>query len=111
MSLTGVPLFVCAFLATAAALAGTILAWNRWRRLRFLLRPFGVLLTEALLVVSVGLVVNRSEEFYPTWASLGQSTKATGTTYVVQAGGLDAWLRGQSTDVSDQGSAFPWQPA
>ena len=111
MSLIGVPLIVCAVLATVAVLAATILVWNRWGRLRFVLRPFGVLLTEALLVVSVGLVVNRSEQFYPTWESLGQSSKSVGTTYVVNAGGLDAWLRDHGSDVSDQGSAFPWQAA
>ena len=111
MSLTGVPLFVCAVLATAAALAATVLVWNRWGRLRFVLRPFGVLLTEALLVVSVGLVVNRSQQFYPDWAALMQSSNTTGTTYAVHAGGLDAWLRDQSGDAADQGSAFPWQPA
>ena len=111
MSLTGVPLFVCAVLATAAALAATVLVWNRWGRLRFVLRPFGVLLTKALLVVSVGLVVNRSQQFYPNWAALTQSGNTTGTTYAVHAGGLDSWLRNQGGDVSDQGSAFPWQPA
>jgi hypothetical protein len=110
MSLTGVPLFVCAFLATAAALAGTILAWNRWRRLRFVLRPFGVLLTEALLVVSVGLVVNRSEQFYPDWDALLRSSNAGATTYAVHPGGLDGWLH-QTGDLADQGDAFPWQPA
>ena len=111
MSLTGVPLFVCAVLATAAALAATVLVWNRWGRLRFVLRPFGVLLTEALLVVSVGLVVNRSQQFYPNWAALTQTSNSTGTTYAVHAGGLDGWLRDQGGDVSDQGSAFPWEPA
>jgi hypothetical protein len=110
MSLTGVPLFVCAVLATAAALAATILVWNRWPRLRFGLRPFGVLLTEALLVVSVGLAVNRSEEFYPDWAALLHSSGPAATTYAVRPGGLDGWLH-QSGDLADQGDAFPWQPA
>src|SRR4051812_14507996 len=102
MSLTGVPLFVCAVLATAATLAATILVWNRWQRLRFVLRPVGVLLTEALLVVSAGLMVNRSQQFYPDWAALMQSSNSTGTTYAVHPGGLDGWLRDHSGDLSDQ---------
>jgi hypothetical protein len=110
MSLTGVPLFVCAFVVTAAALAATILVWNRWPRLRHLLRPTGVLLTEALLVVSVGLVVNRSEQFYPNWDSLLHPSHAGATTYAVRPGGLDGWLH-QSGDLADQGDTFPWQPS
>jgi hypothetical protein len=110
MSLTGVPLFACAVLATAAALAATILVWNRGPRLRlrYPLRSFGVLLTEALLVASVGLVINRSEQFYPDWAALRQSGNATGTTYAVRPGGLDGWLRDHASDLGD---VFPWQPA
>src|SRR4051812_28068984 len=111
MALTGVPLLLCAFLATAGAPAATVLVWNRWGRLRFVLRPFGVLLTEAVLVVTVGLVVNRAQQFYPNWAALMQSSNSTGTTYAVHPGGLDAWLRDHGGDVADQGSSFPWQPA
>jgi hypothetical protein len=110
MSLTGVPLFVCAFLVMAAVLAATVLVWNRWGRARFVLRPFGILLTEALLVLSVGLVVNRSEQFYPDWDSLLHSETAGSTTYAVHPGGLDGWLH-QSGDLADQGDAFPWQPS
>jgi len=110
MSLTGVPLFICAVLAAAAALTATILVWNRWPRLRLGLRPAGVLLTEALLVVSVGLVVNRSEEFYPNWDSLLHPSHAGATTYAVRPGGLDGWLH-QSGDLADQGDTFPWQPS
>lgn len=103
MSLTGIPLIAGTALVTAAALAATVLGWDRWRP-RFLLRSLGVLLTEALLVLSAGLVVNRSQEFYPTWAALLQSSAATATTYAVRAGGLDGSLH------DNDGDAFPWQP-
>jgi len=111
MSLTGTPLITLAILATAAALAATILIWTRGRRLRFLLRSLGVLLTEALLLLSVGLVVNRSQQFYPTWAALLQTAGTTGTTFATKPGNLDRWLRTRAGTHLDQSVAFTWQPS
>jgi hypothetical protein len=52
----------------------------------------------------VGLVVNRSEQFYPTWTALLQSTSAAGTSYAVVPGDLDQSLRANGA------APFVWQP-
>jgi hypothetical protein len=111
MSLTGMPLVVSAVVCTVAVLAGTVLLWNRWGGWRLLTRPVGVLLTEALVLVSVGLVVNRSEQFYPTWQSLFQAGYTGGTSYAAAPGGLDAWLAAQPGADSGQALAFTWRQA
>ncbi|BCY11453.1 hypothetical protein [Actinoplanes sp. L3-i22] len=103
MSLTGVPLIVVAVLATGMAAAGTVALWSRGGRARIPLRAATLLLTEVLLLLGVGLVVNRSERFYPTWAALSQSVRTSGTTYAVAPGGLDGWVRAN-------GTTFSWQP-
>ena len=104
LSLTGIPLIALAILGTAATLAATVLTWVRWRRWRVPRRTAGVLLTEALLLLSVGLVVNRSEQFYPSWSALVQTASAGGTSYAVAPGHLDGSLR------ADGGAPFTWQP-
>ncbi|GAA2905510.1 hypothetical protein Acy02nite_86960 [Actinoplanes cyaneus] len=103
MSLTGIPLIVVAVLVTVATAALTVVTWRRGGRLRIVLRSGGVLLTETLLLLTVGLVVNRSEQFYPSWAALSSSAQTGGTTYAITPGRLDGWLRAH-------GPAFTWQP-
>ncbi len=103
MSLTGIPLIVVAVLATLLAAAGTVVTWRCGGRLRVLSRSGAVLLTEALLLLTAGVVVNRSEQFYPTWAALSSSARTSGTTFAVTPGNLDGWLRGN-------GPAFTWKP-
>ncbi|GAA2638767.1 hypothetical protein [Paractinoplanes durhamensis] len=107
MSLTGRPLIVLAIFATAAALAGTIVLWRRGRRLRLLWRTLGVLVTEALLLSTVGLVANRFEQFYPSWSALRQTSNTSGISYAVKPGHLDASLPALAGPVS----TFPWLPA
>ncbi|WP_436532981.1 hypothetical protein [Actinoplanes sp. HUAS TT8] len=104
MSLTGIPLIAVAVLVTLLAAAATVVVWGRGGRARVVLRSGALLLTEVLVLVSVGLVVNRSEGFYPTWATLSQSGHTSGTTFAVTPGELDGWLRAN-------GPAFRWQPA
>lgn len=89
MALTGVPLIALTVLATAAAIAVTTLFWGRFGRWRPVTRSAGVLLCEALIVLSAGLIANRHEQFYPSWQALaGTGTKTT--TAVQPAGRLDA---------------------
>jgi hypothetical protein len=103
--LTSLRLIVLAAVVTAGALAATVLVWRRWGRWRFLVRPSGVLLTEALLILTVGLAVNRSQEFYPSWAALLDTSGPGPVSYHVSAGHLDAWLATRPSVVS-----FPWRP-
>jgi hypothetical protein len=98
---------VLAALLTAAALAATVLFWRR--RWVFVIRPMGVLLTEVLLTLTVGLVVNRSQLFYPSWAALFASADPESTSYHTSAGRLDAWLAAQPGAGAAQ--SFPWRPA
>ncbi|MET0494393.1 MAG: hypothetical protein ABW000_14815 [Actinoplanes sp.] len=111
MSLTSTPLIVLAVLGAIAALTATIVVRIRGRRLRILLRSLGVLLTEALLLLSVGLFINRSEQFYPTWAALLQSSGTTATSYATAPGRLDQRLRADAGGDLAQSVTFTWQTA
>lgn len=114
MRLTGLPLSVAAVAGTLVVAALTVWLWERRWRLRLLrplLRTAGVLLTEASLLVSVGLVVNRHEQFFPTWASLFEAGDAAAPAYATVAGGLDQQLTTRAAGRLDQPLAMPWQPA
>jgi hypothetical protein len=103
--LTSVRLIVLAVVLTAGALAATILLWRRG----YLVRPAGVLITEVLLTLSVGLVVNRSQLFYPSWAALFAGSDPGPPIYHTSAGRLDGWLAAQPT--AGQVESFPWRPS
>jgi hypothetical protein len=105
MSLTGVPLIILVVLATAAAGAGTVLLWSRYGRWRMLSRTAGILLTETLVAASVGLVSNRVEMFYPSWAALEGRTGTTVVAATQPAGRLDGLVHGAAAAV------LPWHPA
>jgi hypothetical protein len=60
MTLTGLPLIITTALLTVLVLAGTILLWSRFGRWRLLTRSLGVVLAQALVVATVGLIANRS---------------------------------------------------
>jgi hypothetical protein len=105
--LTSARLILLAALLTAAALAATVLVWRR--RWVFVARPLGVLLAEVLMTLTVGLVVNRSQQFYPSWAALFASSDPGPSSYHTSAGRLDAWLAAQPGAGSAQ--SFPWRPS
>ncbi|MFB9237647.1 hypothetical protein ACFFWC_19160 [Plantactinospora siamensis] len=119
MALTGWPFILLVALCAVGGVAGTVLLWNRFGRVRYLLRPAGVLLAEVLMLSTVGLVVNRSEEFYPTWAALlgtrtGPATvlrDSNDATYRDGPGGLDRRLAAQAGGHRDAALTFAWQPA
>jgi hypothetical protein len=103
VALTGVPLIVLACLVAAAAVAATALVWSRFGRWRLLTRTVGLLLSEVLLVAAVGLVVNRVDQFYPSWQALRGDTGTVTVTPTRAAGRLDRTLAGQRAGV-------PWRP-
>ena len=105
MSLTGVPLIVVAILVTAAAGAATVLLWYWFGRWRLLGRTAGILLTETLVVITTGLVVNRADLFYPSWAALKGRTGTTVVTAPRKAGRLDRLVLGATA------ATVPWRPA
>ena len=105
MSLTGVPLIGVAVLATAVTATATVLLWSRFGRWRFLSRTGGILLTETLAIAAIGLVVNRVDMFYPSWAALEGRTGTTAVAVARRAGRLDGLVRGSAA------ATVPWRPA
>jgi len=99
VSLTGLPLLLLSAFVTVLVTAATV--WS-WRRGRLAARIAGVLLIEGLFVFTAGLVVNRGQQFYPSWAALAGRTGTGTVTEPVPAGVLDAHL---------PPGPFPWRPS
>jgi hypothetical protein len=97
MSLTGVPLILVAAALTVLAAAATVRLWRRGLPARIA----GLLAVEILTVLTVGLVANRQEGFYPSWQSLGGG-QDTSTVAPPPAGRLDRSLTA--------GGAHLWSP-
>ena len=115
VGITGIPLISLAAAGALAAVAATVLLWHRFGRVRYVLRAAGVLLAEVLLLVTAGLAVNRSEQFYPTWDSvLNAKTdfKITNDkTYRSTPGALDHTLAVRAGGHAGDAQTFPWQSA
>ena len=119
MSVTGVPLILLVAFGMLAVVAATALVWDRFGRVRHVLRATGVLLAEVLLLVTGGLVVNRSEQFYPTWDALldtkgTDETAVTNTddkTYRSTPGELDRTIATRAGHQAGAAQTFPWQSA
>ena len=105
MSLTGVPLIIVAVLATIATGAATGWLWSRYGRWRLPIRTAGILLVETLAVFTVGLVVNRVEQFYPSWQVLEGDTGTAVVTAARHAGRIDGRVHGHAA------AALTWRPA
>lgn len=105
MTLTGTPLILLTAALAVAAGVTTAWLWPRGGRLRPVTRTLGVLLLEALVVATAGLVVNRHEQFYPSWAALFGHTGTITVTRATEAGRLDQLLP------AGQAVAVRWQPA
>ncbi|MBG6138202.1 hypothetical protein [Longispora fulva] len=113
MSLTATSTLVGGFALAILVVAGTVTLWRRWpRRARLVLRSGSLLLSQIMIVICVGLVVNRSEQLYPSLETLIDPPKAKEpVAESVTSGGLDEWLRARSQQGAKSGLAFPWQPA
>ncbi len=110
MPLTGRLLIALTIGGTAIVLAATVWSWSRTGWLRFILRPTGVLLTEALLLVSIGLIVNRHENFYPSWEALLDTTNQGQPSYKTEAGSLDGAVAARAKGNASVSELLPWQP-
>jgi hypothetical protein len=102
VSLTGLPLIILAVLVTGLVAGLTVRGWSRSGLARYAVRAGGILLGQALLVAAVGLVVNRSEGFYPSWAALAGDAGTTAAQQDRAVGRLD----GELAD-----GAVTWHPA
>ncbi|TDB74412.1 hypothetical protein [Micromonospora sp. KC723] len=111
MALTGIPLLVLAGLVAAGVAAATVVGWPRFGRLRIPVRVVGVLLTQAMVLLTVGLTVNRSEQFYTSWHDLPAQDTAGGRHGASPPGRLDQWVRQHDDHPTTQPFAFPWRPA
>ncbi|UQU67761.1 hypothetical protein COUCH_16430 [Couchioplanes caeruleus] len=70
MRLTGFPLILLAGGAAVGTVALTVRMWPRGGRWRPLTRTVTSVCAELLVVLTVGLVVNRYQSFYPSWQAL-----------------------------------------
>jgi hypothetical protein len=86
MTLTGVPLIV---LVAAVTVGAGVVIVRGWSRRRWPARAVGVLVVEALVVLTLGLIVNRAEGFYPSWQALRGDTGTVAVAEPVVAGALD----------------------
>ncbi|WP_249997694.1 hypothetical protein [Actinoplanes sp. M2I2] len=105
MTLTGVPLILLTASATAAAGAAVGWVWPRGGRLQPFTRVAGVLVVEALVVLTAGLVVNRHEQFYPSWQALQGDTGTATVADRRHAGLLDDRVRSDRLTWRPQGLA------
>ncbi|MFU8854156.1 hypothetical protein ACNAW0_24695 [Micromonospora sp. SL1-18] len=110
MALTGVPLLLLVGLAAAGAAAAMVVGWSRFGRLRILVRVVGVLLTQALVLFTVGLAVNRSAQFYTSWDDLVAQNAASDRHHASTPGRLDQWVRQNDHNAALQPFAFEWRP-
>jgi hypothetical protein len=102
VSLTGLPLILLTGFLVIVAGTATARGWRLSGRKRIPLRIAGLVAIELLLVTDIGLVVNRQENFYPSWRALGGSESAVVAAPSATAGRLDGKL--------DAGGTVAWSP-
>jgi hypothetical protein len=110
MSLTGVPLLVVTAALTLATAAATVRRWRHAGRANPVIRVLGLLMTEALVAASIGLAVNRSQQFYPSWDALMNRAAPVGAVERYTPGHLDGWLRARLGSDDTRPTVFPWHP-
>lgn len=103
MKLTGLPLILLVAFVAAALITATVLLWSRFGRWRLLSRAAGILLSETLVVLTLGLILNRVDGFYPSWQALRGKTGTTTVTAPPPRGRLDSQF-------SATVSSMPWRP-
>src|SRR5262245_8979913 len=109
MSLIGLPLLLLSASVFVVWLAALVIWWSRLRRWWRLARVGGLVICQILLVFVVGLVVNRTEDFYPSWAALLGSDPPKVVTAPAPVIPLASWLQQQAVRGARAGLSFPWQ--
>lgn len=70
MNVTGRSTIVVFGMLAVLTAAATVYFWRRGGRWRWPIRVAGLLAFEVFVVLTVGLLVNRSEHFYPNWEAI-----------------------------------------
>jgi len=112
VALTGLPLLVLAIAAALAAFGLTIRYWPRGGRWRILTRTTGVLVCEALVLFTAGLVVNRAlDNLFPSWTTLlHQDSAPPPAALAAPRSRLDAWLHTRAAQGAREGLVVDWTP-
>jgi hypothetical protein len=109
MSLVGLPLQLLAVTGVVVAGAALAVLWPRLRGWWRLGRIGGIIVCQLLLIFAVGLAVNRTEDFYPSWSALLGDNPPTIVTQPPPALSLSKWLHGQQAHGERSGLSFQWR--
>jgi hypothetical protein len=110
VSLTGAPLLVLTVIGAAAAVVLLVFVWRR-PGLRWVpARAGSIVLCEALVLMSVGLVANTQLDLYPSWTALLGGIHAKGQV-VDPSSALSKSLEGRQAEGARNGIVFAWHPA
>jgi hypothetical protein len=112
MTLTGLPLVLGTGAAALSAIAFLGWSWNRGSRKRRLpTRVLSLLLSQTLLVLAVGLLYNRQQQFYPSWQALAGQTGAPAVVTPARTGRLDASFAREPSALWQPPGSAAWQLA
>ena len=111
MSPISARLLLLAAVSTLVAIAGLAVAWSRMRGWWRVARVGGVIMCQLLIVFTVGVAVNRTEDFYPSWAALRGANPPRITATTAPTARLATWLRTQQARGLRSGLQFAWRSA
>jgi hypothetical protein len=111
VSLTGAPLLALTIIGAVAAAVGMVFVWRR-PGLRWVpARALSIVLCEALVLMSVGLVANTQLDLYPSWTALLGGIHEKGQVVDDPSSALGKWLQGRQAEGAKDGIVFNWHPA
>ncbi|GAB2584996.1 hypothetical protein Aab01nite_53440 [Paractinoplanes abujensis] len=109
MSLISLPLILLTGAAAVTVSAATVRFWSRGgRRRRLITRTVGLLLADLLIVVTIGLVDNRVQTFYPSWGDLAADAGRAGGPALSIDSGVTVALAAVTVLVSAYALAHWW---
>jgi hypothetical protein len=110
LALTGWPLLIACCAGTVLAIGLTVLGWRRGGRGRLVTRTVSVLTCQAVALLTLGVVINKAEDLYPSWATLLHAVPKPKAVAAPTAR-LDGPLYARDASGGRQGVTFPWTPA